>query len=58
VTDKEKVIEKAIKNTKASFAVEGLYLSSEEEKLIRKKVNGDLSDKEFLQEVKKLNNLE
>jgi len=58
VKDKEKAIEKAIKNTKASFAVEGLYLSSEGEKLIRKKVNGELSDKEFLHEVKKLNKLE
>ncbi|MEH6867930.1 antitoxin VbhA family protein [Priestia megaterium] len=54
----KKDIKKAIENTKASFAVEGHYLSSEEEELIRKKVNGELSDKEFLHEVKKLNELE
>jgi DNA-dependent RNA polymerase auxiliary subunit epsilon len=54
----KKDIKKAIENTKASFAVEGLYLSSEEEKLIRKKVNGELSHIEFIQEVKKLNKLE
>lgn len=58
MSENEKTIEKAINNTKASFAVEGLYLSDSKERLIQKKITGQFSDEEFLSEVKKLNKLE
>ncbi|MBU3569912.1 hypothetical protein IUK39_06965 [Priestia aryabhattai] len=58
MSENEKAIEKAINNIKASFAVEGLYLSDSEERLIQKKVTDQLSDEEFLNKVKNLNTLE
>ncbi|MEK4822839.1 MULTISPECIES: antitoxin VbhA family protein [Priestia] len=54
---KQEKLEKAIKNTKASFAVEGLDITAKEEKLIRAKANGEITREEFLKEVKKLHGL-
>ncbi|MBU8855435.1 antitoxin VbhA family protein [Bacillus sp. FJAT-26377] len=55
---KQEKLEKAIKNTKASFAVEGLDITAKEEKLIRAKANGEITREEFLKEVKKLHGLQ
>jgi len=41
-------IEQALKEAKASLAVEGLYTTSEEDELIRKKLRGEISHDEFL----------
>ncbi|MEW4242337.1 antitoxin VbhA family protein [Priestia megaterium] len=55
---KQEKLEKALKNTKASFAVEGLDITDKEEKLIRAKANGEITREEFLREVKKLHGLQ
>lgn len=55
---KQEKLEKAIKNTKASFAVEGLDITAKEEELIRAKANGEITREEFLKEVKKLHGLQ
>jgi hypothetical protein len=38
----------ALLNAKASLAIEGLYLTAQEEQLILKRVNGELRNTEFL----------
>lgn len=55
---KQEKLEKAIKSTKASFAVEGLDITAKEETLIRAKANGEITREEFLKEVKKLHGLQ
>lgn len=40
-------IEKAINSAKASLAVEGLYLTPDEEALIKEKLQGKISEEEF-----------
>lgn len=40
-------IEKAIRSAKASLAVEGLYATLEEEELVRKHLNGEITDEEY-----------
>ncbi|KGX91203.1 hypothetical protein N783_10920 [Pontibacillus marinus BH030004 = DSM 16465] len=43
-----------MKSVKGTLAMEGLDLQSEEEKLIRAKVEGELSEEEFMQKVQEL----
>ncbi|WEK54563.1 MAG: hypothetical protein P0Y55_00330 [Candidatus Cohnella colombiensis] len=38
----------ALLNAKASLAIEGLYLTTQEEQLILKRVNGEIRNTEFL----------
>lgn len=38
----------ALIHAKASLAIEGMYLTTQEEKLILKRINDELSDNEFL----------
>lgn len=47
-------IQKGMKSVKGTLAMEGLDLQSEEEKLIRAKVEGELSEEEFMQKVQDL----
>ncbi|KGX85203.1 antitoxin VbhA family protein [Pontibacillus litoralis] len=47
---------KAMEYTKSTLAIEGLYLTKEEEELILSKVNGELSKKEFIEKAKELSN--
>ncbi|WP_374020549.1 hypothetical protein ABU162_13565 [Paenibacillus thiaminolyticus] len=38
----------ALLNAKASLAIEGMYLTTQEEQLISKRVNGEMKNTEFL----------
>lgn len=49
-----KNIEKAIANAKASLAVEGLYVTPEEEALVRSNLMGEISDEEFRKRILEL----
>jgi len=40
-------LSKAIRSAKASLAVEGQYLTPEEETLIKEKLEGQITDEEF-----------
>lgn len=42
-------VEKAINCAKASLAIEGMYLTAAEETLIRKRLQGEISEEEFHQ---------
>lgn len=49
-------LEKALRSTKASLAIDGLYITPEEEDLIRKNLNGEITDEEFREQVLELLN--
>ncbi len=44
-------IEKALASVKGSMAVEGHFLTKEEENLIKKRLNGEISESEFEKQV-------
>jgi len=47
-------LQKGMKSVKGTLAMEGLELKTEEEKLIRAKIEGELSEEEFMQKVQEL----
>jgi len=49
-------LEKALRSTKASLAIDGLYLRPEEEALIRENLEGKITDEEFRRRVLELIN--
>ncbi len=51
-TQKEKLI--ALKNAKASLAIEGMYLTALEEDLIMERINGRMKNEEFLAQAMEL----
>ena len=48
--------EKAIEYAKGSAAIEGLLVSSEQEKLIRQKAEGEITQAEFIKKIVDLAN--
>jgi len=49
-------LEKALRSTKASLAMDGLYLRPEEEALVRENLAGKITDEEFRRRVLELIN--
>ncbi|WP_059106152.1 antitoxin VbhA family protein [Shouchella shacheensis] len=49
-----KALEKAIKQAKASFAIEGLTITKAQEALIKANLNGEISYQEFIEKGKTL----
>ncbi len=47
-------IKKAMDNAKASLEIEGLKVKKESEELVRKRLSGEISQEEFLEQAKKL----
>ena len=47
-------IKKAMDNAKASLEIEGLKVKKESEELVRKRLSGEISEEEFLEQAKKL----
>ncbi len=47
-------IKKAMANAKASIELEGLVVKKEHEELVRKRLSGEISEEEFLEQAKKL----
>ena len=54
ITRRATDIENAMKQAKANLAIEGLHVTGEEEALIRKKLQGELSHEEFLKHAAEL----
>jgi hypothetical protein len=46
----EEAIEKALRNAKASMEISGFKIPEEITKLVRSKLNGEISEEEFLKE--------
>ncbi|SFJ51875.1 antitoxin VbhA family protein [Thermoflavimicrobium dichotomicum] len=44
----EPMLEKIIRQTKATLAIEGLIMTKQDEELIKAKLRGDISREEFL----------
>jgi hypothetical protein len=49
-------LEKALRSTKATLAIDGLYLRPEEEALIKENLEGKITDEEFRRRVLELIN--
>ncbi|SFQ86762.1 antitoxin VbhA family protein [Priestia endophytica] len=47
-------IDKAMENVKANFAVEGMEFSKQEEELIKRRKRGEITQEQFVEEVKRL----
>lgn len=47
-------IKKAMDNAKASLEIEGLKVKKKSEELVRKRLSGEISQEEFLEQAKKL----
>lgn len=54
--DKAMLNEKALEYAKGTAAIEGLYLSKEQEKLIREKAEGKITHEEFVKKAVELAN--
>lgn len=52
----EEQINQMLSNAKASLAMEGLYVTPEEEALVKRKFLNEISEEEFLQRVMELIN--
>ncbi len=50
----EEPIEKALRNAKASLEISGFNVTEKHEKLVRSRLNGEISEEEFLKKALEL----
>ncbi len=51
---KKEPIEKALRNAKASLEISGFNVTEKHEKLVRSRLNGEMSEEEFLKKALEL----
>jgi hypothetical protein len=54
IKSNEEPLEKALRNAKASLEISGLNVTAKHEKLVQSRLNGEISEEEFLKKALEL----